>query len=599
MSAITDPARPLAQARQTDSAAAELQLEEIQGNCLGGFSKDQQAMLFLRVTDATVARCTLTGDEDTSLWQDVQGSSSEQVVRFNTQFKALRSRGVPEQTISATWTNLVCTHAGLRALGASEEDLAHFPNAFRAGMAARAEKLGDVGASAPDGWEKVVDWAGMHLLVIVASDEPSELDPTAPGSRVARYLAQLTAPGSGLELAVPSDDVGQSVQVPADGFGGPGQIYGRTRSDAPKADGPQAGHEHFGFKDGVSQPGIRGIDFPSDPVANPNQGNPGQDLLHPGEFVVGYPRQKPVHKPGVDGPNPDPGLISGSGRFYDEDDFAVDPAGSRVRLPSWAANGSFLVFRRLEQDVAGFRRHVADLATTLGLSEDLIGAKMVGRYRSGAPLETREFQSQPAAGGSSTDPGVANPALANDDDVNNNFEFGGDPEGDTVPLAAHIRKAYPRDQVPQQESGLAEAKERGRLADDAESRTQTHRLLRRGIPYGGSLGAAVGGAPEDRRGLLFLAYQSDIERQFEFVQAHWVNDPGFPREGAGKDPVITPRQGANDAAPIKGCPFHAGGNAAACPVSLKHFVTTRGGGYFFSPSVSAWRELLGVKDDAG
>src|SRR5437588_369889 len=79
---------------------------------------------------------------------------------------------------------------------------------------------------------------------------------------------------------------------------------GRTRIDNP-------GHEHFGFKDGVSQPGIRGITDPDDPIANPNQGHPGQDLLWPGEFVLGYPQQIPKAAEGVDGPNPNPGPISG------------------------------------------------------------------------------------------------------------------------------------------------------------------------------------------------------------------------------------------------------------------------------------------------
>jgi deferrochelatase/peroxidase EfeB len=80
-------------------------------------------------------------------------------------------------------------------------------------------------------------------------------------------------------------------------------------------------------------------------------------------------------------------------------------------------------------------------------------------------------------------------------------------------MAAHIRKAYPRDEVT-----VA-------VAEDSESDTQTHRLLRRGIPFGGSFGAAVGGGIHDPRGLLFQCYQRSIEDQFEFVQSQWVNNP--------------------------------------------------------------------------
>jgi deferrochelatase/peroxidase EfeB len=123
----------------------------------------------------------------------------------------------------------------------------------------------------------------------------------------------------------------------------------------------------------------------------------------------------------------------------------------------------------------------------------------------------------------------------------------------------------------------------------AESRTQTHRLLRRGIPFGNSLGAPTNGGDLDPRGLLFFAYQSDIERQFEFVQGAWVNDVNFPTHKAGQDPIIT---NSTTSGPVSGCPFHSSGVKAGCPVNFLHFVKTRGGGYFFSPSISALTQLL-------
>ena len=105
-----------------------------------------------------------------------------------------------------------------------------------------------------------------------------------------------------------------------------------------------------------------------------------------------------------------------------------------------------------------------------------------------------------------------------------------------VPRAAHIRKAYTRDETL---PGLKDA-------EDSESVTQTHRLLRRGIPFGTSFRPSLGATghggkfgveePNDR-GLLFLAYQSDIERQFEFVQNNWVNNVNFPQSGDGQDPI--------------------------------------------------------------
>jgi Dyp-type peroxidase family len=560
----------------SQSPSKLLQLDEIQGNSLGGFSKDNQAMLFLRITDAAKAKATLSGAS--KILADVTDSSSEQVIRFNNQFKALQSRGVPEGTIVATWTNLVFTFAGLRKLRAGALNNSDFPEAFTRGMRNRAAHLGDEGDHAPDNWDPVVDWATIDAVLIVASDDKTQIDPTAGNSRVSGYIAAINAAGSGLELCIKA-----GANVPVTPFQAPGQIYGRTRVDQP-------GHEHFGFKDGVSQPGVRGVDPPDDPLANPDQGEPGQDLLQPGEFIIGYPRQKPAAKKDHDGPNPDPGIISGSGHFYpngngtDGHD-AIDQLGSRVKLPDWTVNGSFMVFRRLKQDVAGFSDFVEQTAGQLNLSPDLFGAKLVGRYKSGAPLEVRTFAgsaTQPDA--HVTDPGEVNPALGNDNTVNNNFEYGDDEQGLFVPHASHIRKVYPRDQIPTAEFGLPP-----NVGDSAESRTQTHRILRRGIPYGESLGVSgPGGAPNADRGLLFICYQSDLERQFEFVQKHWVDDRNFPAEGAGFDALISNKLPGS----IDGCPFHPAGKASACPVTIPSFITTRGGEYFFSPSISALTDML-------
>jgi deferrochelatase/peroxidase EfeB len=178
---------------------------------------------------------------------------------------------------------------------------------------------------------------------------------------------------------------------------------------------------------------------------------------------------------------------------------------------------------------------------------------------------------------SSTDPGKGIPALGGNDTLNNNFEFGDDPLGAVCPLASHIRKAYPRD-----EQTLPRA-------DDSESATQTHRLLRRGIPFGTSYGSAPATNASDTRGLLFMCYQKDIEKQFEFVQANWVNDPTFPsfpkgHKDPGQDPIIAQSpHGIFQLDPSKPA------------IQVKHFVTTTGGEYFLAPSVQALRDLADNK----
>jgi deferrochelatase/peroxidase EfeB len=153
----------------------------------------------------------------------------------------------------------------------------------------------------------------------------------------------------------------------------------------------------------------------------------------------------------------------------------------------------------------------------------------------------------------------------------NNFGYSGDGDGSIVPRAAHVRKTYPRD----------EATPGGGQAD-----TETHRILRRGIPYGepydpgaqtGSPHSGDAAYPHDR-GLLFLCYQSSIERQFEVVQSLWANNPNFPVPGDGEDPIIAQsKEPRTLTAP----------NLPGSPLTIQQFVTTTGGEYFFAPSIAA------------
>src|SRR6266851_1781267 len=232
--------------------------------------------------------------------------------------------------------------------------------------------------------------------------------------------------------------------------------------------GAQRGFEHFGYRDGISQPGIRGLTQRSNPVSSPDQGLSGQDLLWPGEFVFGYPGQDPRD--------------------------AVKPGPPPDMAAPWLRDGSYMVFRRLEQKVPELRKFVADRAARLGMDAELLGARMVGRWKSGAPLELAPPRDDWALGG--------------DPRRNNDFDYGDDPSQRKCPYAAHIRKIYPRDDAP---GGEAEA--------------QTHRIRRAGITFGPEV--APGEATTlHSRGLMFVCYQTSIGRQFEFIQRH-ANDPDF------------------------------------------------------------------------
>ena len=308
--------------------------------------------------------------------------------------------------------------------------------------------------------------------------------------------------------------------------------------------GAQRGFEHFGYRDGISQPGIRGLTRRSRPATAPDQGLPGQDLISPGEFVFGYPGQDPSDKVK---PGPPP----------------------RMAAP-WMCNGSYMVFRRLEQKVPEFRNFVADRAARLGMEPDLLGARMFGRWKSGAPLELA--------------PLYDNAALGSDAKRNNDFDYGDDPFQRRCPYAAHIRKAYPRDDAP---GGEAEA--------------QTHRILRAGITFGPEI-APGETATAHSRGLMFVCYQTSIERQFEYIQRRHADDPDFvsgkvrPSGGApvtpGFDPIIG--QAADEGAREMDEPYpnYPAGNRRTKLELPKQFVVLTAAGYFFMPSISALRTVL-------
>src|ERR1700747_2034711 len=126
-----------------------LNLDQIQGNSIGGFNKDFQTNLFLKFTGATAGRAWIK-----EIGEEGADSSSADVLQFNNQFSALRAQGVrrPEELISAVWVNLALSFQGLTALNFKAPDLAAFPQAFRDGMAQRKTELGDIGTSDPSHW---------------------------------------------------------------------------------------------------------------------------------------------------------------------------------------------------------------------------------------------------------------------------------------------------------------------------------------------------------------------------------------------------------------------------------------------------------------
>ncbi len=276
-----------------------------------------------------------------------------------------------------------------------------------------------------------------------------------------------------------------------------------------------SGKEHFGYRDGIGYPAIEGSDLPGT--------NTREQPLKAGELVLGYP----------------------------------DETGSLPPMP-WpdvlGRNGTYVVFRKLHQRVAELRRYLKESSRNEE-DEELLAAKMMGRWRSGAPLAICPHRDDPELG--------ADPRR------NNDFVFADDPTGYKTPPGSHIRRANPRD------ASVAGV-------------VRLHRMLRRGTVYGPELPAGVLEDDGVDRGLMFAFVGAHLGRQFEFVQSEWINDAEFLGMGATKDPIV----GAHDGDGSYSFPRRP---IPRCVRGLPRFVVTRGGEYCFTPGLRALRWLAELR----
>lgn len=490
-----------------------LPIDDIQGDLLVGLLKNYEHLIFFEITDIGKFKDFLKTVEITSVGECLGQRAA---------IAANKAQDI-DRVIATPGLNIAFAYAGLQALNVADLPALATVQKFHDGMAASQADLADPN---PAHWQILRPGQPLHGVFIVTGASHEEVVDII-----------------GLRLAPPS----------ANGWRQVHQEAGQVRPD------PVRGHEHFGFADGVSQPGIRGriaagVPFTPQLGADENQGARGQDLLWPGEFVFGYSGQDP-----------------NAADFTKEGDVSMPPA-------PFMKDGAYLVFRRLAQKVPEFNASVKQAAAAIPAGPDkpgatLLGAQLVGRWKSGAPLELAPTHDDHRFADGTADA--------------NNFEFGDDREGVRCPWAAHIRKAYPRDDVRGNTSPDEDA------VDQAEAFTQTRRMLRRGITFGPELteAEALSGQTAHARGLLFKCYVTSIEDQFEFVQQSWCNNVDFSQPGSGIDPIIgqTPPAAAR---PFLGAaPFTESPANKPSIASLGLFVEMQGGAYFFAPSIPAIRSF--------
>jgi Dyp-type peroxidase family len=522
-----------------------LELDDIQGAAVPGFLKPFQTLIGVRCPKGKESNLRKFVGGITQHVSDASFTLQDRRAHREARRENVGKEPVELIGLALSFHGLIKLTPGAAAIESE---------AFRIGMLGRSELLGDPTDPSDEGhpsqWKVGAPGQELDALILVAGDTRGCVE---KGCQV--VLKELDA----AELQATWRE------------------NGAVRDD--KVNGVSfKGHEHFGFDDGVSQPGMRGLaskddptDFiterhlsPSDLPAYWLNGYPGQSLLWPGEFLLGQPAS-----------SVDPTL---PGR--------ITPAD-----PPWTRNGSFLVFRRLRQDVRAFWHFMHSEAARLahepgfsGLTAESFASRLVGRWPSGAPFN-RTPQSDILD-------------LGKDQMSNNYFRFDSDtlplqgvadkypmakadPAGLTCPLAAHIRKVNTRDS----------ASDTG-----AQDSTYKRRLLRVGIPFGEPLAdpfAPAGDDPEKGdRGLLFLSVQASIEDQFEFLCARWANDPSRPKMPSGHDFVIG-QNGAPDGQRKRQCVMFGSDLKQSHLSTTQRWVIPTGGGYFFLPSISALRLVLG------
>jgi len=297
--------------------------------------------------------------------------------------------------------------------------------------------------------------------------------------------------------------------------------------------------EPFGFADGLSQPFIEGQPALE---GEPGKPKPGQTSVPTGEILLGH-----------------------------ENAYGELPASPRLGDVDLGANGSYLVWRKLEQDVAGFWSYFAAQGRALagqgglpadpGLCREWLAARAMGRWVGGASTVTSPDVDDPTWGATRPDRVNAFGYLEHDAD------------GRRCPIGSHVRRANPRDA-------------RGGSVASSELVVRRHRILRRGRAYGvaDARDRALLGEPTGDCGLYFVCLQSSIARGFEFIQQTWLANPGFHGVHDEVDPIVG------------GCEAAGRFTIPLDPVRLRladlpRFVTTRGGGYFFLPGKHALRAL--------
>jgi Dyp-type peroxidase family len=447
------------------------------------------------------------------------------------------------------WTlNVAFTYPGLEELGVPTASLMTFAPEFVAGMKARRDILGDNGPSAPEHWDPI--WQkhrasqDVHVFVMLNATSTATLDDAHA------WVLSTMANHAG------------AVSVLNGNVGDDGALLDHQDAHALFEDGKPVAKEHFGYTDGISEPIFEGM--PKTALSCEGRGKPLEHgkwaPLATGEFVLGHPDEAHEYPPG-----PEPVLL--------------------------ARNGSYMVYRKLHQNVGSFEAYLEAQGRNFPGGKELLAAKFAGRWRNnGAPLVRApdvkakqhfdvEFNAAKAAGD-----------LAKCDQLLSMFDYDDDMSGARCPFSAHVRRVNPRGALQ-----MVAADKPGTMKmnvgafDTPGALSNRRRLLRRGLPYGEARDRT---RDDGNHGIVFMCLSADIGRQFEFVQQQWINYGNDFKAGNDKD-ILIGNHGTAEGVPSKAViqTDPDGDDAPFFLARLPRFVETRGGEYFFVPSLTALRMI--------
>ncbi|KAI0126765.1 peroxidase TAP [Xylariales sp. AK1849] len=475
-----------------------LDFNNVQGDILEGIAKKHEVFYFFRIRPRHIPDFRAQLSTFLPSITSVAGAKGFHK-SINDAKEQARKEGKKPPLLKICGVNVAFSQKGLDLLGITENI---GDDAFKKGMLADAE---------PNLLDDLSDWdrklkEDIHGVILIAGDSKDTIDKSLNSAKDVFHVGNPDK--AGIEEIT--------------------RLEGHIRPD------DEAGHEHFGFNDGLSQPFFQGVG---------GDRETGQQVVRPGIILVGREGDEGI---------PDPGTVTQHG----------------VHRPDWALDGSFLVVRKLKQLVPEFDAFLHDKALSVGGAE-LLGARLIGRWKSGAPVDLTPLHDDKAF-------------LAKD--KVNNFTFDTKSQVN-CPFAAHIRKNNPRADL---DSLLGEKA--------TELRRIFRRGIPYGPEVTDKEAKAKKSSGDDKleRGLLFACYQSNIGNGFQFQQQTWSNNVDFPPlkntavppiEHPGLDPIIgvaaknTPREMVGSNPDLQAADTEL--------VFDAKWVIPRGGEYFFSPSISA------------